>query len=63
RKGDAAELSILELVDYNDITTKKAEERKEKRESKREAKKEARKSGQAEEAKVLEETSAEGKKK
>ncbi len=63
RKGDAAELSILELVDYNDIVTKKAEERKEKRESKREAKKEARKSEQAEEAKVLEETSAGEKKK
>ncbi len=63
RKGDAAELSILELVDYNDIVTKKAEERKEKRESKREAKKEARKSEQAKEAKVLEETSAGEKKK
>lgn len=63
RKGDAAELSILELVDYNDIVNKKAEERKEKRETKRQAKKEARKAEEAEDAKVLEETSAGEKKK
>jgi large subunit ribosomal protein L17 len=63
RKGDAAELSILELVDYNDIVNKKAEERKEKRESKRQSKKEARKAEQAEDAKIIEETSAGEKKK
>lgn len=34
RAGDAAAMAILELVDYNDIANKKAEERKEKRELK-----------------------------
>jgi large subunit ribosomal protein L17 len=34
RKGDAAELAILELVDYNDVINAKAEEHKEKKKSK-----------------------------
>jgi large subunit ribosomal protein L17 len=34
RVGDAAQMAILELVDYNDIANKKAEEHKEKRELK-----------------------------
>lgn len=38
RVGDAAQMAILELVDYNDIANKKAEEHKEKRELKAKAK-------------------------
>ncbi len=38
RMGDAASMAILELVDYNDVITKKAEEHKEKKEAKKEAK-------------------------
>lgn len=34
RNGDAAPMAILELVDYNDVANKKAEEQKEKRELK-----------------------------
>ena len=41
RMGDAASMAILELVDYNDVITKKAEEHKEKREAKKEAKQKA----------------------
>lgn len=41
RLGDAAELAILELVDYNDVMNEKAVEHKEKREAKAKAKKEA----------------------
>jgi large subunit ribosomal protein L17 len=42
RMGDAASMAILELVDYNDVITKKAVEHKEKREAKKEAKQKAR---------------------
>lgn len=38
RMGDAASMAILELVDYNDVITKKAEENKEKKEAKKESK-------------------------
>lgn len=38
RIGDAASMAILELVDYNDVITKKAEENKEKKDAKKEAK-------------------------
>lgn len=41
RIGDAASMAILELVDYNDVMTKKAEEHKEKKEAKKEAKQKA----------------------
>ncbi len=34
RNGDAAAMAIIELVDYNDVVNKKAEEQKEKRELK-----------------------------
>ena len=34
RRGDAAEIAILELVDYNDVINAKAEEHKEKKEAK-----------------------------
>jgi large subunit ribosomal protein L17 len=51
RVGDAAQMAILELVDYNEVANKKAEERKEKREQK--AQKKA-----AEKQKAAEETAA-----
>ncbi len=54
RKGDAAELAILELVDYNDVANKKAEEQKEKREE-RKAQKEEEKTKAAEAPPALEE--------
>ena len=38
RIGDAASMAIIELVDYTDVITKKAEEHKEKKEAKKEAK-------------------------
>lgn len=38
RIGDAASMAILELVDYNDVIRKKAEEHKEKKEAKKDAK-------------------------
>lgn len=43
RAGDAAAMAILELVDYNDIANKKAEERKEKRELKAQEKADSKK--------------------
>jgi large subunit ribosomal protein L17 len=56
RIGDAASMAILELVDYNDVINKKAEEKKEKREEKRKSKAEKE---EIEEANVVEEKSAE----
>jgi large subunit ribosomal protein L17 len=60
RMGDAAELAILELVDYNDVINAKAEEHKEKKEAKVKAKKEKEAEEKAEEeiedAKVVSET-------
>lgn len=38
RRGDAAQMAILELVDYNEVATAKAEQHKEKREAKSKAK-------------------------
>jgi large subunit ribosomal protein L17 len=57
RRGDAAEIAILELVDYNDVMNAKAEEHKEKKEAKAQAKKEKEKekSKEIEEAEVVEE--------
>jgi len=57
RQGDAAPLAILELVDYNDIANKKAEEQKEKRESKAKTKAEQKSKDEVEEAKIVEEKS------
>ncbi|MCL6494661.1 MAG: 50S ribosomal protein L17 [Ignavibacterium sp.] len=51
RVGDAAQMAILELVDYNEVANKKAEERKEKREQKAQEK-------AAEKQKAAEETAA-----
>lgn len=55
RAGDAAAMAILELVDYNDIANKKAEERKEKREMKAQEKAESKQEEPVEEATVVEE--------
>lgn len=57
RVGDAAPMAILELVDYNDVANKKAEEQKEKRETKQKAKAEQKASEEVEEATVVEEKS------
>jgi large subunit ribosomal protein L17 len=38
RDGDAAQMAVLELVDYNEVVTAKAEQQKEKREAKLKAK-------------------------
>lgn len=57
RLGDAAPMAIIELVDYNDVINKKAEQQKEKREAKAKAKAD-KKAAEAEEAKVVEETPA-----
>ncbi len=53
RKGDAAEISILELVDYNDVVNKAQEEKKE---VKVKAKKEKEKTETVEDANVIEES-------
>ncbi len=55
RPGDAAPLAILELVDYNDIANKKAEEQKEKRESKAKTKAEQKSKDEVEDAKIVQE--------
>jgi large subunit ribosomal protein L17 len=56
RLGDAADMALFELVDYNDVINEKAEEKKEKRKAKAESKK-----GKevVEEANVVEETTEE----
>lgn len=53
RSGDAAPMAILELVDYNDIANKKAEERKEKKDLKAKTKAEQNKSEEVEEANIV----------
>ncbi|MGD1007544.1 MAG: 50S ribosomal protein L17 [Ignavibacteriaceae bacterium] len=58
RRGDAAEVAILELVDYNDVINAKAEERKEKKEAKARSKKDKEETQNVEEAKVVEEKPA-----
>jgi len=50
RPGDAADIAIFELVDYNDVINAKAEEHKEKKEAKAKTKKEK----EATEAKIEE---------
>ena len=46
RMGDAAQMAILELVDYNEVVTAREEEQKEKREEKAKEKEEKAKSEQ-----------------
>ena len=62
RSGDAAAMAILELVDYNDVANKKAEEHKEKRELKAKDKADKKGSDVIEEATVLEEKSSKNSK-
>lgn len=62
RIGDAASMAILELVDYNEVMTKKAEEHKEKKEAKKEAKQKT-KSEEKDVEEVAEEKEAKPKKK
>ena len=57
RNGDAAPMAILELVDYNDVANKKAEEHKAKRDLKAKNKADKKSSGEIEEAKLVEEKS------
>jgi len=59
RLGDAAQMAIIELVDYNDIITAKAEERKEEKEVKAKEKKKAEESEAIEEAQFVEESAKE----
>ena len=63
RKGDAAEMAILELVDYNEVMRAKEEEKKEQKEVKKAKKKEKEKeeAPEVEEVKVVEEVAAEEK--
>lgn len=56
RMGDAAPMAILELVDYNDVANKKAEEQKEKRELKAKEKAEKKSESAIEEANVVSES-------
>ncbi len=53
RMGDAAPMAILELVDYNDVANKKAEEQKEKRELRAKEKAEKKSENTIEEANVV----------
>jgi large subunit ribosomal protein L17 len=55
RNGDAAAMAILELVDYNDVISKREESKKEIREAKA-AKKSAEQNERVEDAQVIEET-------
>lgn len=55
RNGDAASMAILELVDYNDVANKKAEEHKAKRELKAKDKADKKSGSEIEEATVVEE--------
>ena len=59
RLGDAAQMAIIELVDYNDIITAKAEERKEEKEVKAKEKKEAKESEAIEDAQFVEDSAKE----
>jgi large subunit ribosomal protein L17 len=62
RKGDAADMAILELVDYNEVMRAKEEEKKEKKEIKKVKKKEKEEeTPEVEEAKVVAEETAEEK--
>jgi large subunit ribosomal protein L17 len=57
RLGDAASMAVIELVDYNDIMTAKAEEKKEEKVTKANKKKEAEEQAEMEEAQVVAESS------
>lgn len=57
RPGDAASMAILELVDYNDIANKKAEEQQKKKETKAKVKADQKASEAVEDANIVEEKS------
>jgi large subunit ribosomal protein L17 len=61
RKGDAADMAILELVDFNEVMKAKEEEKKEQKDVKKTKKKEKEESPEVEDAKVVEETTTEKK--
>jgi large subunit ribosomal protein L17 len=61
RLGDAASMAIIELVDYADVITAKAVEKKEEREIKAKEKKEAEEQEAMEEAQIVEESAPEKK--
>ena len=61
RLGDAASMAVIELVDYNEIITAKAEEKKEENKTKAKEKKETKKQEAIEEAQVVEESSTKKK--
>lgn len=61
RMGDAAQMAVLELVDYNEIATAKAEQQKEKREAR--AKEKAEKEKAKKQDQSLEQQAAEEPKK
>lgn len=63
RFGDAAQMAIIELVDYNEIITAKEEKQKEEREARVKEKKEREKAEELEEAPVPEAPPAETEKK
>jgi large subunit ribosomal protein L17 len=63
RFGDAASMAVIELVDYNDIITAKAEEKKEEKEIKAKEKKEAKEQEAMEEAQIVEESESATEKK
>ena len=54
RFGDAAQMAVIELVDYNEIVTAKEEKQKEKRDAKAKEREEKEKAEQVEEAPVSE---------
>ncbi len=61
RMGDAAQMAILELVDYNEVVTARAEQQKEKREAKAKQKNDRQKTQQQD--KLVEQQAAEESKK
>ena len=63
RFGDAAQMAIIELVDYNEIVTAKQEKQKEERVAKAKEKKEKEKAEELEEAPIPEAPPAETEKK
>jgi len=63
RFGDAAQMAIIELVDYNEIVTAKEEKQKEARDAKAREKKEKEKAEEIDEAPVPETPPAETEKK
>ena len=63
RMGDAASMAILELVDYNEVINKKAEDNKEKKEAKKSEKQAEKGESEVEDANVVEETPAKKAKK